>query len=68
MPASKAPNLDAQIEALAIAFVELSKFLGRQQVIPVRQVATVIKDAAKASKASEETKAAVAELARRLES
>lgn len=60
------PPLDAQVEALAIAFVELAKFLGRQQVIPVLQVATVLKDAAKASTTSAETAAALEKLARRL--
>jgi len=60
------PTLDAQVEALAIAFVELSKFLGKKQHIAVTQLATMLKDAAKASKASAETTEAVAELSRRL--
>ena len=65
MPAPKTPSLDAQIEALAISFVALAKFLGRQQVISVLQVPSVIETAAKEARASEETMEAVAELARR---
>ena len=60
------PTLDAQVEALALAFVELSKFLGRKQLILVTQLATAIENAATASQASAETTAAVVELARRL--
>ena len=62
------PSVDVQVEALAIAFVELAKFLGRSQVIPVLQVATAIESAAKGPTASKEVAAAVAELARRLRS
>lgn len=62
------PSLDAQIEALAISFVALAKFLGSQQVIPVLQVGTAMESAARAAKASAETQAAVSELARRLRS
>jgi hypothetical protein len=60
-----APSIHAQIEALAVAYVELGKFLGRQQVIPVGQLSTVLKTAAK-SAADQETKTALSELARRL--
>jgi hypothetical protein len=66
MTTPRVPALDAQIEAVAIAFVELAKFLGKSQIIPVLQIATAIETAGKASKASEETQIAVAELARRL--
>ena len=59
------PTIDARVEALAIAFVELSKFLGRNQHIAVIQLATALESAAKTSKASAETTAAVSELARR---
>ena len=57
-------NQDAKIAALEIGFVELAKFLGRRQVISVTQLPSAMNDAAKASGASEETVAAVAELAR----
>lgn len=60
------PTIDAQVAALTIAFVELSKFLGRNQHIAVTQLATALEGAAKTSKANAETTAAVAELARRL--
>ena len=60
------PAIDARVAALEIAFVELSKFLGRNHAIQVIQLATVLKDAARVSKANEETTAAVAELARKL--
>ena len=66
MSAPKTPSIDAQIEALSIAFVELAKFLGRQQVISVLQFPGVLESEAKAAKASEETLAAVAELVRKL--
>ena len=59
-------NAEARIEAIEIAFVELAKFLGRSNLIPVIQVATAIENEAKASKASAATVAAVAALARRL--
>jgi hypothetical protein len=60
------PSLNAQVEALAIAFVELSKMLGREQVISVLQVASAIESAAKGPKVSVEAHSAVVELARRL--
>lgn len=60
------PSVNAQVEALAIAFTALSKFLGRQQVISVLQIPGVIETEAKAVKASGETMAALAELSRRL--
>lgn len=66
MSTQKAPELNAQVEALAIAFVALSKFLGRQQVISVLQIPGVIESEAKAERASEATMVALAELSRRL--
>lgn len=54
---------DAKIAALEIGFVELAKFLGRQQVISVIQLPSVMNDAARISRLNEETVAAVAELA-----
>jgi hypothetical protein len=59
------PELNAQVEALAIAYVELAKFLGREQVIPVMQLATALKDAARAAKHAD-TKAALEELSKHL--
>jgi len=66
MPKRKIPELDAQVEALAIAFVALSKFLGKQQVISVVQIPGAMKNEANNAKASAETMEALAELARRL--
>ncbi len=60
------PSNDSQIEALAIAFVELAKMLGREGHIGVTRLATAIESAAKEPTASKEVSAAVAELARRL--
>ena len=68
MSVPKVPAIDAQVEALAIAFVALSKFLGRQQVISVVQIPGVIESEAKAARASGETQVALAELVRRLRS
>ena len=61
-----APSLDAQVAALGIAFIELSKMLGRNQLIAVTQLATAMESEATHSKASAQTLAAVSELARRL--
>ena len=61
-----APSLGSQIEALGIAFVELSKMLGRTENLAVTQLASAIESAAKAAKVGRETEAAAAELARRL--
>ncbi|MCX7146495.1 MAG: hypothetical protein NT042_09900 [Sulfuritalea sp.] len=66
MATQKAPELSAQVAALAIAFVALSKFLGREQIIAVLQIPGVIESEAKDANASDETKAALAELVRRL--
>lgn len=57
---------DSRIEALAIAFVELSKMLGRADLISVTQLATAIETAAKAAGTNEATKEAADALARRL--
>ena len=62
------PSVDVQVEALAIAFVELAKMLGRNDCIKVVQLATAIETAAKVPTASKEVAAVVAELARRLRS
>ena len=61
-----APSLSAQVDALAIAFVELSKFLGRNDGFYITQLAAAIENEAKASKSSAEVQAAASELARRL--
>ena len=63
---SPAPSLGAQVDALGIEFVELSKMLGRTDNLAVTQLANAIETAAKAAKAGQETEAAAAELARRL--
>ena len=60
------PSLGAQIDALCIAFIELSKMLGRTNHLAVNQLAAAIETAAKASGAGQETEAAASELARRL--
>lgn len=60
------PSNDSQIEALAIAFVELAKMLGREQLLQVTQLAASLETAVKVPTASKEVSAAVAELARRL--
>ena len=60
------PSLDAQIDALGIAFLELAKMLGRGDYLAVTQLATAIETAARAAKAGQETEAAACELARRL--
>ena len=60
------PPIDAQIDALEIAFRELAKMLGREQIITITQLATAIEAAAQGQRSNDETKAAVAELARRL--
>ena len=57
---------EAKVDALNIAFVELAKFLGREQVLPVLQLATALNDAAKPPRASVETAAAVSSLAESL--
>ena len=61
-----APSLSAQIDALGIAFIELSKMLGRGDYLAVTQLANAIETAAKAAKVGSEGEAAAAELARRL--
>ena len=61
-----APSLDAQVAALGIAFIELAKMLGREQLISVTQLATAMESEATRSKANAEALAAVSELARRL--
>ena len=60
------PNLDAQIAALGIAFIELAKMMGREQIIMVTQLASAIETAAKDAKSNTETQAAAEELSRRL--
>lgn len=60
------PTLDAQVAALGIAFIELAKTLGRNQLVTVTQLATSLESAAKDSKANAETSAAISELARKL--
>jgi len=60
------PDLDSQVAALGIAFIELAKMLGKQGVIDVSQLATAIDTSAKGMQNKRETLAAAAELARRL--
>ena len=62
----QAPSLNAQTDALGIAFIELAKMLGRCDYLAVTQLANAIETAAKAVKAGPETEAAASELARRL--
>ncbi|WP_457324171.1 hypothetical protein [Roseateles sp. P5_E11] len=59
------PEVSAQVDALAIAFVEMAKMLGRSQKLNVMQLATAIETAARTCP-DEGAKAASAELARRL--
>jgi len=67
MPAPQTPpSLDAQVNALAIAFTELAKMLGREQLLSVTQLATALENEASRAKASGQMQAAVLELARRL--
>lgn len=54
--------IEARVVALEIAFIELAKFLGRQQLISVIQVPSVLRDATRTADA--ETKAAIERLAR----
>ena len=61
-----AQSLGAQIDALNIAFIELSKMLGRGDYLAVTQLASAIETAAKDAKAGQEIEAAASELARRL--
>lgn len=68
MTTSKAPSLDAQIAALGIAFIELSKKLGVDGRTDVVQLSRALESAATVLKANAETMAAVSELARRLRS
>ena len=56
----------ARVEALEIAFVALTKFLGKNLVIPVTQVPGVMESEAKASTSNEEVLAAVATLAKKV--
>lgn len=60
------PSLDAQIEALAIGFTELAKALDRESLIQRAQLPSSMESEAKRVGASEQTLAAVEELARRL--
>ena len=60
------PNLNAQVAALEIAFIELAKMLGRAQRLSVTQLASTLDNEAKNLKSSTETVAAIAELSRRL--
>ena len=58
----------AETAALKIAFVQLAKLLGRQQLITITQLASAMETAATASAANSETAVAVVELARQLRS
>ena len=60
------PSLDEQVAALAIAFTEMAKMLGRGQYLKLNQLAAAIENAAKASEANAGTTAAAGELARKL--
>lgn len=51
------PSNDSQIEALAIAFVELAKMLGREQLLQVTQLAASLETAVKVPTASKEVSA-----------
>lgn len=66
MSSSNVPNLDAQVEALAVSFMALAKFLGRSGAIATTQIPNVLKDAAKDAKVSPDTMAAVIEIGRRI--
>lgn len=66
MSVKKAPGLDAQIGALATAFFELSKMLGKENPSLVTQLARALETKARAVGTTEETRAALDELARRL--
>ena len=61
-----APSLSAQIDALGIAFIELSKMLGKGDYLAITQLANAIESAAKVAKVGPEGEAASAELARKL--
>ena len=54
---------DARIAALEIGFVELAKFLGRNQLLAVIQLATAMGDESRRLKNNAEITAAVAALA-----
>lgn len=60
------PSVDVQVEALAIAFVELAKFLDRNSTVPITQLARALENAAKASTTSAQAGVALGELARKL--
>ena len=60
------PSIDARITALEIAFRELAKMLGREQLITITQLATAIEGAGQGQQSNDDTRAAIAELARRL--
>jgi hypothetical protein len=60
------PNLDDQVAALGISFIELAKMLGQKQLITVTQLANAIETSAKNSKANVGTSNSVSELARKL--
>jgi hypothetical protein len=62
----KIPSINAQVESIAIAFCELAKMLGKNDCLPVTQLAASLESKAKAARTSAETKTALGELARRL--
>jgi len=60
------PSINARVEAIAFAFCELAKMLGKDDHLAVTQLAASLEGKAIAGTTSAETKTALGELARRL--
>ena len=60
------PDLDAQVAALATAYLELAKVLDRAKAIQLTQLARALETAASAASTDAPKAAALAELARNL--
>jgi hypothetical protein len=62
----KTPSIHAQVESITLAFCELAKMLGKNDLLAVSQLATAIHDKGNAATIDAETKEALRELAARL--
>lgn len=62
----RTPSIHAQVESVTLAFFELARILGKNDLLAVPQLAKAIHDKADAATYDAETKEALRELATRL--